>query len=153
VTGMSATGKSSVLVELAHRGHRVVDTDDDGWSEEVTGPDGTEQLWREDRMRELLAEDVPGTLFVAGCVSNQGRFYDRFDAIVLLSVPVDVLLGRLTSRDTNDFGKNPEERQRILRDLATVEPLLQATSTAEVDATRPLREVADDVEAFARRPD
>jgi dephospho-CoA kinase len=39
VTGMSGTGKSSVLVELARRGYRVVDTDEPGWSEWVASPD------------------------------------------------------------------------------------------------------------------
>src|SRR4051794_7170333 len=33
VTGMSGTGKSSVLAELGRRGYRVVDTDDAGWRE------------------------------------------------------------------------------------------------------------------------
>ena len=31
VTGMSGTGKSTVLAELGRRGHRVVDTDAPGW--------------------------------------------------------------------------------------------------------------------------
>jgi hypothetical protein len=31
VTGISGTGKSSVLGELGRRGYRVVDTDDQGW--------------------------------------------------------------------------------------------------------------------------
>jgi shikimate kinase len=151
VAGMSGTGKSTVLVELAKRGHRVVDTDYGGWSEEVPLPDGSglEQLWSEDRMSALLAEDVAGTLMVSGCVSNQEKFYDRFDAVVLLSVPVEVLLERIASRDTNPFGKDPAERERILRDLETVEPLLRATSTAEIDATRPLHEVVDAVESVA----
>jgi dephospho-CoA kinase len=33
VTGMSGTGKSSALAELARRGYRVVDTDEPGWRE------------------------------------------------------------------------------------------------------------------------
>jgi len=150
VTGMSGTGKSTVLGELARRGHRVVDTDSGGWSEDVTSPDGSgsEQLWREDRMSALLAEDVAAPLFVSGCTSNQGKFYDRFDAVVLLSLPVEVLLERVASRVTNPFGKDPAERERILRDLDTVEPLLRATSTAEIEATRPLGEIVDAVEAL-----
>jgi dephospho-CoA kinase len=151
VTGMSGTGKSTVLAELAQRGHRVVDTDNGGWSEEVPLPDGSglEQLWREDRMSALLAEEVVETLIVSGSASNQGKFYDRFDAVVLLSVPVDVLLERIASRDTNPFGKDPAERERILRDLEAVEPLMRATSTAEIDATRPLHKVVDAVESVA----
>jgi hypothetical protein len=42
-------------------------------------------------MDALLAQHVTGWLFVAGCASNQGSFYDRFDAVVLLSVPREVM--------------------------------------------------------------
>lgn len=153
VTGMSGTGKSRVLGELARRGHRVVDTDYGGWSEQVTSPDGAdvEQLWREDRMDALLAQEVSGCHFVAGCVSNQGQFYDRFAAVVLLSVPVDVLLKRIATRVTNPFGKDPAERERILADLHAVEPLLRRSATVEIDTDRPLHEVVDAVEAVAQR--
>ena len=41
VTGMSGTGKSAALAELARRGHRVVETDHDDWCEEVANADGT----------------------------------------------------------------------------------------------------------------
>ena len=151
ITGMSATGKSAVLVELGRRGHRIVDTDYDGWSEQVAGPDGSgpEQLWREARIGALLAENCDGALFVGGAVANQGQFYDRFDAVVLLRVPVDVLLHRIESRSGNDFGKSPEERARILRDLAAVEPLLRRTATIEIDTNRPLADVVDAVESVA----
>jgi hypothetical protein len=99
-----------------------------------------EQVWREERMSALLAEDAAESLFILGCVSNQGKFYDRFDAVVLLSVPVDVLLERLATRVTNPFGKDAAERERILEDLHNVEPLLRATlrlrSTLSVRSTR-----------------
>ncbi len=60
-------------------------------------------------------------------VSNQGRFYDRFDAVVLLSSPADVLLDRIASRTTNVYGNSLEERELILVHLREVEPLLRAT--------------------------
>lgn len=153
VTGMSGTGKSSALAELARRGYRVVDTDDPGWCAWVEAPDGArgeERLWVEDRMTELLRPEEDGTLFVQGCVRNQGKFYDRFDAVVLLSAPVEVILERIESRTTNDFGKTPEERARILDDLAKVEPLLRAGCTHELDASRPLEAVVADLIAIAR---
>ena len=148
LTGMSGVGKSTVLAELGGRGHRVIDTDEGDWSLQLVGSDGPEQLWDEERIRELLDGHAQGSLFLAGCVSNQGAFYDRFDAVVLLAVPVDVMLQRLADRTTNGFGKEPAERERILRDLREVEPLLRATCTAVVDATRPLDEVVEEVERF-----
>jgi broad-specificity NMP kinase len=152
VTGMSGTGKSSALAELGRRGYRVVDTDDPGWTEWVESPEelgGGEPLWVENRMTELLDSDDGRTLFVQGCVRNQLTFYDRFDAVVLLSAPADVLLDRIARRMTNPFGKTPEERERILRDLATVEPLLRADCTHELDTSRPLDEVVAALIAIA----
>jgi adenylate kinase family enzyme len=155
ITGMSGTGKSTALAELARRGHRVVDTDLPAWSIEVAWPDGSgaEQLWREDAMDALLAQHVTGWLFVAGCAWNQGSFYDRFDAVVLLSVPREVMLQRIATRSTNPFGKGAHEQQRILGDLEAVEPLLRATSTVEIVTTIPVTEVVDALESVARRAD
>jgi dephospho-CoA kinase len=153
VTGMSGTGKSTVLAELARSGHRVVDTDYDDWSEEAPLPDGSgwEQLWREDLIRALLAQDGDWPLFVSGCTSNQSKFYDQFDAVVLLTATTDVLLERLATRTTNPFGKDPVERDRILKDLATVEPWLRRAATVEISTGVPLQYVVEAVEALARR--
>jgi shikimate kinase len=145
VTGMSGTGKSTALVELGRRGFRVVDMDSRAWSEwiPVAGDPVGEWLWREDRIAQLLASEEDRTLYVSGCASNQGKFYDRFNAIVLLSAPVEVILDRVENRTTNDYGKGHEERDRIVSDLEAVEPLLRATCTHEIDASRPLHDVVD----------
>jgi adenylate kinase family enzyme len=150
ITGMSGTGKSTALAELARRGHRVVDADLPTWSTEVTSPTGSgaEQLWRQDAMDALLAQPVTGWLFVAGCASNQGSFYDRFDAVVLFSVPREVMHQRIATRSTNPFGKRPHEQQRIL-----AEPRLRATSRAEIVTTIPVTDVVDALESIALRAD
>jgi shikimate kinase len=145
ITGMSGTGKSTVLAELERRGHRVVDTDHGDWIDRS----GPEPLWDEVRIGALLDEDSDGALFIAGCVANQGRFYHRFAAVVLLSAPEAVILERVARRTTNPFGKRSEERARISADLETIEPLLRCGATAEIDTRRPVGEVADLLEAAA----
>nr|WP_328732574.1 AAA family ATPase [Goekera deserti] len=149
VTGMSGTGKSTVLAELARRGHRVVDTDDPGWI--VATPDGAEPTWDLERVSALLAGHRAGRLFVAGCVANQGTLYDRFDAVVLLSAPLDVLLARVADR-ANPFGRRPEDRARIAADLAEVEPLLRAGADHELVTTQPLEAVVAALEDIAADP-
>jgi thymidylate kinase len=139
VTGISGTGKSTALAELALRGFRVVETDEPGWKELRDG----EWVWREDRIADLLAADGDRALYVSGCVANQGRFYHRFDAVVLLSAPADVILSRIATRTTNEFGKSPGERGHILADLEATEPRLRAICTHEIDATRPVDDVVD----------
>jgi broad-specificity NMP kinase len=145
---MSGTGKSTVLAELAERGFQVVETDDGPWSEWSATENG--YIWREDLVAELLSRNDGATLYVSGTVSNQGRFYPRFDAVVLLSAPVDVLLRRIEARTTNDYGKTGEERALILGHVATVEPLLRATCTHELDTTQPLADVVGQLVAIGR---
>jgi shikimate kinase len=138
---MSGAGKSTLLEELARRGHRTVDTDRDGW----VGHDGD---WDEPRMTALLATEGPGGLVVSGTVANQGRFYDRFDEVVLLSAPLEVLLERVTTRTTNPYGSTAAQRAEIASYVATVEPLLRAGCTLELDGRRPVTELADRVVAL-----
>jgi hypothetical protein len=152
---MSGTGKTSALSALRARGYEAVDTDEDGWSTWSAAHGG--HVWHEGRLAELLDRERDVPLFVSGTVSNQGRFYPRFDAIVLLSAPAEVLLRRIEARTTNPYGKSPEERGLILQHVAEVEPLLRATCTHELDASRPLAEVVDALErigstARLRRP-
>jgi shikimate kinase len=150
VTGMSGTGKSTALADLARRGFEVVDTDDAPWNEWSEEDGG--HVWRDDLIEELLSRDRGATLFISGTVSNQGRFYSRFDAVVLLSAPVEVLLDRIESRTNNRYGKSPDDRALILRHVAEVEPLLRATCTHEIDAAQPIGEVvAQLVEIGSRR--
>lgn len=91
-------------------------------------------------------------LYVSGTVSNQGRFCPRFDAVVLLSAPVEVLLARVDARTGNDYGKTPEQRALILEHVAEVEPLLRATCTHEIDAAQPLAAVVAELVAIGSEP-
>jgi hypothetical protein len=136
---MSGAGKSSALAGLRRFGFATLVTDEPGWTDWSDEAGG--YVWREDRVAELLdgAPSVP--LYVSGTVSNQGRLYPRFDAVVLLSAPVAVLLDRIERRTTNRYGKTAEELELILSDFAEVEPLLRATCTHEIDASQPLEAV------------
>jgi shikimate kinase len=136
---MSGAGKSTLLDEMSRRGYEVVDTDHDGW----TLPDGT---WDEPRMTALLAGQAE--IVVSGTVDNQGRFYDRFNHVVLLSAPLDVLLYRVATRSNNPYGRKAEHQAEIERYVAEVEPLLRRGATVELDGQCPVGELADIVEGL-----
>jgi dephospho-CoA kinase len=146
ITGMSGVGKSSLLDELAARGYRTVDTDYGDYHETVDG----EWLWREDRIDALLSEEGMGLLFVQGTTRNQVQFYSRFDHIVLLSAPAEILVERLTRRTNNPYGKDPNDVAETREYLETVEPLLRESATLEVATTVPVAQVADIVLAHVR---
>jgi dephospho-CoA kinase len=139
VTGMSGAGKSTLLGELARRGYCTVDTDYDNW----VLPDGR---WDETRMSELLHHHH--AVVISGTVENQGRFYDRFDHVVLLSAPVEVLIERVATRTNNPYGNSADQQVEIRRHVAEVEPLLRRGATIELDGRRPIAELADAIEAL-----
>lgn len=144
ITGMSGAGKSTLLAELARRGHVTVDTDHDGWTDGSGGP------WDEARMAALLA--ARADVVVSGTVENQGRFYDRFEHVVLLSAPVDVLVERVSRRSDNPYGSSAAEQDEIRRYTAEVEPLLRQTAHVELDGRRPVDDLADAVESLGSSP-
>ena len=134
ITGMSGTGKSTTILELAARGYPALDMDEPGCSEH--GPDG-DWVWVEARAQAFLSQAEGSACFISGCASNQIKFYPQFDEIVLLSAPAAVLTERLATRTTNPYGKRPEELAETLGYLETVEPLLRRRATLEIDTTMP----------------
>lgn len=152
ITGMSGTGKSAVVAELMGAGHLAFDLDEDGFSRWMpyggnpTGANpGHDWVWNEERLEERLRQDADRPLFLAGCAPNMGRFVPRFDRIVLLSAPAEILLARVRSRSSNDYGKTPAEADRIVENLKEVEPHLRRIATHEVDANRPIANVVSAV--------
>lgn len=143
LTGMSGAGKSTILDELRRRGCLAVDTDYDGWEL----PDGT---WDEPRMNRLLTRHRD--VVVSGTVENQVHFYDRFEHIILLSAPLEVLMRRVRDRTNNPYGKSSVERAELARYVQTIEPLLRRGATIALDGQRPVAELADAVERLVSTP-
>ena len=151
LTGISGTGKSTLVCELAARGYKAVDADTDEWSHwvAVSGPGiaGTpvkpdqDWMWREDRIGDLLATEDAEVLFLSGCAENMVQFLPQFDHVVLLSAPASVIAERLANRTTNDYGKHPDEVARVLDQIRTVEPLLRRAAGHEIDTSMPLDQV------------
>jgi len=139
VTGMSGAGTSTLLAELARRGVATVDTDYGDYTID-------DRLWDVDAMDALLGSH--DDLVVSGTVENQGDFYDRFAAVVLLSAPLEVLLKRVRTRTNNAYGSSREQQDEIRRYTAEVEPQLRRGATHELDGQRPVAELADEVMAL-----
>ncbi|HEY7020174.1 MAG TPA: AAA family ATPase [Ktedonobacterales bacterium] len=152
ITGMSGTGKSSVIAELAAHGYKAVDADSPEYSEwvEVAGDTSAlgspewgarDWIWREDRVQDLLSTEDADLLFVSGCAANMGKFLPQFDLVVLLSAPAEVIVERLATRTTNAYGKRSEEVARTLKLIETIEPRLRRVAGHEINASASLAEV------------
>jgi len=137
LTGVSGTGKSSLVRELRNRGYTAFDADDNGLTE--ARPDGA-WGWRVDLVRALFDQHDDDLLFFAGCSDEQVQFEFGFN--VLLTAPVEVVLERLGTRSTNSFGKSQDQRDRVLDDIAWV-PLLRESADLVVETTSTVSKVAD----------
>jgi shikimate kinase len=141
LTGMSGAGKSTLLAAVARRGYRAIDTDYDGW-------ELADAQWDEPRMSALLAEHP--TIAVSGTARNQRRFYDRFEHVVYLYVPLHLLLDRTRTRTNNPYGKTAEQQADITRYVAEVEPLIRWSATLELDGLLPTQALAERIEQCLR---
>jgi RNase adaptor protein for sRNA GlmZ degradation len=153
---MSGTGKSSVLEELEGRGYITVDADTDEWCEWKNlvsmdgGPLQPDWLWQEEKMQALLQHEHPTHVFVAGCSPNQGKFYLLFDKVILFTAPLDIMLHRVATRQSNPYGKSEEERHQIIYNTEVVEPLLREGCDLEIDTSLlNVQEVADKLISLA----
>ena len=138
LTGMSGTGKTSLVHELRGRGHLAYDADDDGFTEpRADGRWG----WRRALVADLLATAPDGLLFFAGCSEEQVDL--PFDFRVLLTAPEPVIIERLRARTGNAYGRDGDELAQVLDDLARVEPLLRRSADLVLTSTAPPPELAD----------
>ena len=121
ITGMSGTGKTSVIQELAARGYQAYDLDTPEWSEWIdadppdvlTPSQGKDWVWREDRVHALLSAPGDGKLFISGCAENMAQLFALIDAVILLSAPVATIMERLAQRSAGSYGDTAEERGRL----------------------------------------
>jgi shikimate kinase len=153
ITGMSGTGKSSVVRELAARGHEAYDLDTPEWSEWVdadpadalTPAAGKDWVWQEARVHALLAKPRDRSVFVSGCAENMNRLFPLIDTIILLSAPAATILDRLAARSPDGYGHAAEERRKVVDLIATIEPLLRDSADHEIDTRRSIADTVDEI--------
>jgi hypothetical protein len=138
ITGISGTGKSSLVLELRNRGYVAYDADDDGFSEpRQEGRWG----WRGEQVAELLGRSSDQLLFFAGCSEEQAEL--PFDHRVLLTAPEPVVIERLRTRANNPYGKGEQQLSQVMADFAEIEPLLRRSADLVLTTTEPPARVAD----------
>ena len=149
VEGVSGAGKSSVYEELIRRGYKAISTDR-AWKRHAdpdigppAGPDHHgRSMWDGQKALSALENPEPEVLFVCGSSSNRDRFLPYFTRVFNLRIDDDTMRRRLQERTNNDFGKQPEELELMLRLNRSAE---KPVGAIDVDATRPLDQVVDEL--------
>ena len=146
VEGLSGAGKSSVYEELIRRGYKAVSTDR-AWKRHAgsdTGLPGRpiHSMWDEEKAVSELELPEPEVLFVCGSGRNRDRFLPYFTGIFNLRIDDDTMRRRLQERTNNDFGKEREELELMLRLNRSDE---KPAGAVDLDATRPLDQVVDEL--------
>lgn len=164
ITGNSGAGKSSVRKELERRGYEAHDTDENditSWrhklTNEVVKRPGDENQRTEDwydkhewkmsreKVEELVVRAKNKLIFLCGSPTNADEMLDLYDKVVCLSLDKDTLKDRIASRDDNDFGKAPNELRDIMGWHESFEKRYRDNAAIMIDATKPLKEVVDDI--------
>jgi gluconate kinase len=147
VEGLSGTGKSSVYEELIRRGYHAVSADR-AWAYFAGGePQHDNWLWDEDKAVAELSGTEPEVLFACGSSRNRDRFLPYFTKVFNLRVDDDTLRHRLQARTERDW---PLGREGVELMLELNRSDTGPAGAIDVDATRPLEQVVDDLLRLAR---
>jgi uridine kinase len=163
ITGPSGAGKSTVRNELIKRCYEAHDTDEDGMSgwydnqtlEPVERPKEkdrpTDWYKRHDyrlsagRVKELAEQAKTKSIFLCGIPANDKEFREYYDKVICLVIDEKTMKQRVASRDTNDFGKSPDELKLMLYWHGRMLERYKEWGAVMIDATRPLADVVDEI--------
>jgi dephospho-CoA kinase len=125
ITGLSGCGKSTTIMSLKAKGYHAYDLDEGYTDKNIDN----ETVIDEKKFYDLILKHIDNDLFVSACYSNQGKFYEYFDDVVLLHAPLSVMEERIRNRVSNNYGKQEEEWIEIKRSYDEVLPLLRNGAT------------------------
>jgi len=165
ITGLSGTGKTSIVESLLKKGIQAIDIDDDlgHWENKHTNEHtewhpGRDDEWHEEhvwlcdieRLKKILGN--VGDVVVVGLTDNQNDYLELFDKIFVLHCRPEIFLARIAARTTNDFGKHPPEQRMLLGWHRTFETEMIQKGALPLDAERPLEEVVADILSHLNNP-
>jgi gluconate kinase len=160
ITGVAGTGKSTLAKELRRRGFAAYDVEE-GFSYHINKQTGEraayptnptpewyeqhERVFNEEILKNLFKKHQHQPLFISSITANQAKFYPDFDKIFLLTAPDEVITHRLGTRTNNFFGRHPLELQRVIGRHQQFDDECKALGAIEIDATRPVSEMVDQI--------
>lgn len=172
ITGISGSGKSTVMERLKNLGYEVHGIDEEGYADWVNRKTGqidefphedknldlhtwyAEHYWvsSEPRIKQLADEvTAAGKLvFLCGNAGSDHKVLDYFGKVIVLRVDNDTLRHRLATRTTNDYGKHEDELREVLAWHEGLYDKYQRAGATLVDATRSVDEVVGTILASVK---
>ena len=164
VTGVEGSGKSTICKYIANNGYKAVDVDKIGlsrryfkrtWKPTDNLPTSSNMShgWFNDREWKIRPSDVQklkdssevGNVFICGITENFDDIRQIADKVICLTLPRDIVIERILSRENNDFGKNETELEYILRKHQNYENTNKESGSIMIDASSPLSNVDKDI--------
>jgi gluconate kinase len=162
VTGVAASGKSSVATELAAQGHHAVDTESapgiSRWFNRRTGQQATyrpgagslwiaehDLLWDGVHIRDLLEDWTHEEIFVCGLAANQQEHLGLFDGIFLLKIDAATMQDRLATRTNDYFGHESSEQTQLLGGLESFQRQYENMGAIIIDGKQSVPRIAHDI--------
>jgi len=167
ITGISGSGKSTVLEELSKRGLEAHGVDEEGYADWIDRQTGEAILFPEDeqsldihdwykkhrwilslnRISELKKRsDQDGKqIILAGSAEGESTVRHLFNKVIYLAVDEPTLKRRIAARENNLFGKHPDEMAEILQWLKGNDEKYHKSDAYVIDANQPLNEVVSEV--------
>lgn len=136
ITGISGSGKSTIITELAQKGHQTIDLDTSNtciWVNKKTGEEafyqeGAGPLWIEEHRWQVVPHKLVSLMssfseekdiYVSGKVARKqlNEMVEIFDVIYLLKPHNTIIDERLSTRtsNVNNFAKTKEEIEVITK--------------------------------------
>ncbi len=164
ITGISTSGKSTIVKELVKRGYEAYDTEHNGisaWYNTTTGkrvaefgemPERTEQwlnhhewLISTDWVANMATEAKTKTIFLCGGSANEPAIGATCDVIIWLKTDEATIRKRVLHPRDHDYGTKPHELARAIKSNKQKEAEYSAYGAIIVDATQPIANVVNEI--------
>ena len=173
ITGVSGTGKSTIMQVLRARGYEAHGVDEEkyaDWVNRATGkldafPRRNKRIdlhrWYEKHHEVLDARNISQLqrsaktqhklIFLCGSARGERKLWHYFDVTIVLLADARTLKHRIAKRSNSVFGKTSQELAGILRWRARNNARYYCRlGAATVGATKPVDKVVDDILAIVQ---